>query len=84
MCVCVCVCVCGVCTLDPVYIGGNSRPGIYWCTERLYPLILYVTIQDALDVLCGKVESLRKKWDSESQLIEQKTEQILLEFGTSV
>ena len=33
-------------------------------------------------LLCGKMEAVRQKWDSESHDIEHKTQQILMEFGT--
>jgi len=45
--------------------------------EKSYEAIL----QDALDALATKIEVARTKWDSESQLVEQRTQQVLLEFG---
>lgn len=45
--------------------------------EKSYEAIIH----EALDALASKVESARCKWDSESRLIEQKTQQVLLEFG---
>jgi len=39
------------------------------------------TMKDALDALATKIEVARTKWDSESQLVEQRTQQVLLEFG---
>jgi septal ring factor EnvC (AmiA/AmiB activator) len=46
--------------------------------ERSYDAIL----EDALDSLCCKMEELREKWDFESRVIDQRTQQTLLEFVT--
>jgi len=40
-------------------------------------------LQDTLDDMGTRMEGLRQKWDKESQLIEQKNRQVLLEFGVS-
>ena len=45
--------------------------------EKSYEAIIH----EALDALAAKIESARCKWDSESRLIEHKTQQVLLEFG---
>ena len=45
--------------------------------ERSYEAIL----QDAMDALAGKIEAARSKWDTESQQMEGKAMQVLLEFG---
>ena len=37
-----------------------------------------------MDTLCSKIEALRTKWDSDAWLVEQKTDQILLEFGATL
>ncbi|XP_065889657.1 dynein regulatory complex protein 12-like [Dysidea avara] len=47
--------------------------------EKSYESIL----QDTLDDMGTRMEGLRLKWDKESQLIEQKNRQVLLEFGVS-
>ncbi len=46
-------------------------------TERSYEGILH----DALDTLAAKMEGARVQWNSESALIEQRAQQVLLEFG---
>ena len=53
------------------------------CTVKCYTMhyMYNVCTQDVLDSLCGKMEAVRQRWDSESRDIEHRTQQILLEFG---
>lgn len=46
-------------------------------TERSYEAILY----EALDSLAAKMEGTRAEWNAESSLIEQRAQQVMLEFN---
>ena len=58
----------------------NSLHSKLHLMERSYEGIL----QDALDALAAKIEGARCEWDAESALIEQKAQQVLLEFGCGI
>ncbi len=46
-------------------------------TERSYESILY----EALDTLAAKMEGTRAQWNTESAVIEQRAQQVMLEFN---